>query len=203
MEGRVVRSVFALQAKALHGVQGAPDIPTWSKQFIDRVLHISHSQWIFRNYSLHDTSSGLLRRLERANLLDEIADLAETDVSEVPSEHRYLLEIDFSAMANATTERQSYWILAMKAPRKAGRRAGTLRGRRGRKALRSRGSKPRRQRKGPRRRPRNINRRSWDADAVDRQIAADHGIAEAPGSKRGRGRGDEILLPANKRRRPD
>ena len=47
MEGKVAKSVFALQAKALQGVHGAPGIRTWSKQFIDRVLHISYSQWIF------------------------------------------------------------------------------------------------------------------------------------------------------------
>ena len=47
MEEKVAKSVFALQAKALQGVHGAPGIRTWSKQFIDRVLHISHSQWIF------------------------------------------------------------------------------------------------------------------------------------------------------------
>ncbi len=32
----------------------------WTKQFISRLLHISHLQWIFRNISFHDTTCGYL-----------------------------------------------------------------------------------------------------------------------------------------------
>ena len=42
---------------------------------------------------------------------------------EVPEGSRYLLELDYSDLYNATFERQSYWVLAMKAARRAGRRA--------------------------------------------------------------------------------
>jgi hypothetical protein len=30
----------------------------WAKQFISKILHITHSQWIFRNFSLHDNRNG-------------------------------------------------------------------------------------------------------------------------------------------------
>jgi len=32
----------------------------WAKQFISKILHITHSQWIFRNFSLHDNRHGYL-----------------------------------------------------------------------------------------------------------------------------------------------
>jgi hypothetical protein len=34
----------------------------WAKQFISTVLHITHSQWIFRNFSLHDNRHGYLHK---------------------------------------------------------------------------------------------------------------------------------------------
>jgi hypothetical protein len=45
------------------------------------------------------------------------------DPSEVPEESKFLLEIDFWAIRVASTERQSYWVHAVRAAVKAGRRA--------------------------------------------------------------------------------
>ncbi len=32
----------------------------WAKQFISKILHITHSHWIFHNFSLHDKRIGCL-----------------------------------------------------------------------------------------------------------------------------------------------
>ncbi len=50
----------------------------------------------------------------------------------MPPECQYLLELDHSAMYKATYEEQAYWILAMKAARRAGRRAALSNRARGR-----------------------------------------------------------------------
>jgi hypothetical protein len=104
----------------------------WMKAFISHLLQISHAQWIFRNYTLHDKQRGYLRLRLRSTVLREIHELLETPPSEVPQESRYLLEIDHSAMYTASYEDQSYWVLAMKAARRAGRRATISRRARGR-----------------------------------------------------------------------
>ena len=85
------------------------------KAFISHLLQISHSQWIFRNYTLHDKQRGYLRLRLRSKVLREIHELLETPPSEVPPESQYLLEIDHSAMYTASYEDQAYWVLAMKA----------------------------------------------------------------------------------------
>jgi hypothetical protein len=97
----------------------------WMKAFISHLLQISHSQWIFRNYTLHDKQRGYLRLRLRKEVLRKIHELLETLPSEVPPECQYLLELDHSAMYKASYEEQAYWVLAMKAARRAGRRAET------------------------------------------------------------------------------
>ncbi len=55
----------------------------WMKNFISHLLQISHSQWIFRNYTLHDKRQGYLRLRLRKEVLREIHELLETPPSEV------------------------------------------------------------------------------------------------------------------------
>jgi hypothetical protein len=50
----------------------------------------------------------------------------------LPPECQYLLELDHSAMYKASYEEQAYWVLALKAARRAGRRAATSQRARGR-----------------------------------------------------------------------
>jgi hypothetical protein len=41
----------------------------WTKQFISKLLQLTHSQWIYRNISLHDKKQGYLQHKQSANLL--------------------------------------------------------------------------------------------------------------------------------------
>ena len=81
---------------------------------------MSHTQWIYRNVSLHDGRVGHLATARREEILAEIDRLASLDPADVPESSRYLLEIDFSTVGDMTLERQSYWMLAMRAAAAAG-----------------------------------------------------------------------------------
>ena len=87
------------------------------KAVISLLIQISHSQWIFRfrNYTLHDKQRGYLHLQRRSEVLREIHELLETNPSDVPPESQYLLELDHSALYNASYESQAYWVLALKA----------------------------------------------------------------------------------------
>jgi hypothetical protein len=50
----------------------------------------------------------------------------------IPAGSQYLLELDYSALYNASLERQLYWVLAMKADCRAGKQDAKLSKRRGR-----------------------------------------------------------------------
>jgi hypothetical protein len=72
----------------------------WMMVFISHLFQMSHSQWIFRNYTLHDKQWGYLRLHLHSDTLREINKLLETPPSEIPPQSQYLLELDYSSMYN-------------------------------------------------------------------------------------------------------
>ena len=122
MEGKLSKEIFRLQQHSLARSPSRLTIADWSKKLISQILHISHGQWVFRNVSLHDARTGYLRVKKRENVLAEVDRLSEVDPILLSESSRYLLEIDFSSLHRDTLEKQSYWVLAMKAAVRAGQR---------------------------------------------------------------------------------
>ena len=91
----------------------------WTKQLISRILQITHSQWIYRNISLHDKSNGYLRNKTAEELAEEIHRLAKLQPEDLPTESKFLLEIDSGKLIKEHVETQAYWVIAVKAARKA------------------------------------------------------------------------------------
>jgi hypothetical protein len=87
----------------------------WTKQFISKILHVTHSQWIFRNISLHDKTNGYLHKKTSDEIALELKSLAGTAPDDVPAESNFLLEINFSNLTKSHIESQKYWILAVNA----------------------------------------------------------------------------------------
>ena len=106
----------------------------WTKTLITKLLHISHSQWIYRNFALHDRLCGYLHNKSLEDIRGTIDELAETSPEDVPEESRFLLEINFGNLTKSHIESQQYWIIATQAAitagqrsRAAGRRASRIR----------------------------------------------------------------------------
>ncbi len=93
----------------------------WMKHFIGKLLQISHLQWLYRNLTLHDKKRGYLRLQRRKEILKEVDHLLDMNTDDIPKESQYLLELDFTPLYSASFEKQSYWVLSMKAARRAGR----------------------------------------------------------------------------------
>jgi hypothetical protein len=130
MEGKISMQFEIIQRRHLLTSPSLLTATDWTKQLISKLLHLTHGQWIYRNISRHHTKLGLLKDMERRQLLIEIDRLMSVDPSEVPEESKFLLEIDFRAIRTASTERQSYWVHAVRAAIKAGRRAAKFQHRR-------------------------------------------------------------------------
>jgi hypothetical protein len=104
----------------------------WMKAFVLHLIQISHSQWIFRNFTLHGKQRGYLSLLKRATVLKEVDWLLDMAPEDIPAGSQYyVLELDYSALYIASLERQSYWVLAMKAACRAGKQDAKLSKRRG------------------------------------------------------------------------
>ena len=63
------------------------------KGFISHLAQLSHSQWIFCNFTLHDKQRGYLRIQRHKQVLREVNQLLDTPQDELPQDGQYLLEI--------------------------------------------------------------------------------------------------------------
>ena len=141
MEGRISKEFFEIQGIYLvlgcHKLNGEQ----WVKQFIGKILHITHSQWIFRNFTLHDKQKGWLRRKDMKDIMGKIENLWETDVDDIPEDSRFLLEMDYDRLMQSDIHNKTYWVVATEAAIVAGkRRAGQgirKRTQRGKRTLKS------------------------------------------------------------------
>ena len=119
MEGRVCLKIADIQQSHLSSSDSLLNTDMWMRTFISKLLHITHSQWILRNFMLHDTVAGYLRLKDRIELISKIAELSTTNPSDLPEESRFLLEIDTNRLAAGDLDGQDYWVHAMEAAIKA------------------------------------------------------------------------------------
>jgi hypothetical protein len=80
----------------------------WTKKFISKLLQITHSQWTFRNISLHDKTHGYTRNKKGEEIIQQINVLLEVAPEEVPKDSQFLLEINFSKLSKTHLETQTY-----------------------------------------------------------------------------------------------
>ncbi len=119
MEGHISTHFYAIQSFHLAMSSSYLNGEDWTKQFISRILHIMHSQWIFRNVSLHDRMHGYLRNQKAKEILHQINVLSDLAPEEIPEASGFLLEIYFSKLSKSHLKTQKYWMLAVDAALKA------------------------------------------------------------------------------------
>ena len=72
LEGKITKHFQAVQARFLPRCSTMLNASDWSRWFIDQLIHITHSQWIYRNISKHHPTHGQLERLDWISLLRHI-----------------------------------------------------------------------------------------------------------------------------------
>jgi hypothetical protein len=90
---------------------------------ISKLLHITHSQWIYRNFTLHGKLCGYLHNTTLEGIRLTIEELAETSPDDIPEESKFLLEINFGKLTKSHIENQQYWIIALQVAIAAGRQS--------------------------------------------------------------------------------
>ena len=79
---------------------------SWVRTFISKLLHITHSQWIFRNFMLHEKAHGLLRLQERQAILLQVEALSLSEKMTSQKKVNFSLN-SISADSNKLTMRHS------------------------------------------------------------------------------------------------
>ena len=83
MEGWISRHCFDNQNEYLILGNHRMNSGQWIKQFISKILHITHSQWIFGNFTLRDIQKGWSRRKELHKVMEKIDQLRETNIDDI------------------------------------------------------------------------------------------------------------------------
>jgi hypothetical protein len=91
----------------------------WTKQFISKLLQITHSQWIYHNVLLQDRCQGYLHTKSAEEIMREIESLSSLAPKDAPEASRFLLEINFTELSKFHIETQKYWTLAVTTARTA------------------------------------------------------------------------------------
>ena len=79
MEGRISRQFLHVQFCHLIHARSRITAEAWTQTFISKILHITHSQWIFRNFMIHGKTHGLLRLKEQQAVIIHIEELMLSD----------------------------------------------------------------------------------------------------------------------------
>ncbi len=113
-EGYISAHFYEIQSFHLTMSSSFLNREDWTKQFISKLLQITHSQWIYWNVSLHDRRQGYLHT-KSAEIMREIESLSSLAPEDVPKVSRFLLKIDFTELSKFHIETQKYWTLAVNA----------------------------------------------------------------------------------------
>ena len=190
-ERGVYNALFIAQEQHLCEDEGKMIMKGWTKGFITKLLNGTHGQWINKNSSLYQREEGYTEEQFRAKSLKELVALVDTATDDVPADSRFLLEIGGDKILHYYQEKQSYWIMAVKAARKAGRRVV------GRKARQGKGDWATENR---RKWMEKVNEQHHLGTRESRKEAEGWGLEEIPRKSRRKGRAGEAALVSNKSR---
>ena len=113
MEGCISTHIYFIQHYHLTLSGSYLNGSNWTKSLISKLLHITHSQRIFQNFTLHDKLCGYLHKRKIEDIRLTIEELAETPLEEIPKESKFLLEIIFGKLTSSHIKTQQYWIIAL------------------------------------------------------------------------------------------
>jgi hypothetical protein len=119
LERMILKEMTGIQQQyyALSGSRMSPE--KWSSGLITRLLKITHGQWVYWNFIVHDSVLGTIATVKKEELLREIERQQELGDAGLLEEDKYLAEVNLEGLETTSGERQHYWLLAIKTTRKA------------------------------------------------------------------------------------
>jgi hypothetical protein len=117
LEGMISTEITTIQRQYMTVNGSRISLDKWCTGLITRLLEITHGQWLYRNYIVHDPVSGTLATAKKEELLAEIERQRELSDTGLLEEDKYLAEVNLEDMATSSGERQHYWLLAIQTAR--------------------------------------------------------------------------------------
>ena len=127
LEGRVSAQWIAYAKYWLTQTSNPMSPEGWTRRLMDRLLRITHQQWIYRNYKVHFRGRGGLTLKEHDEIFDKMGELMYTDPDELLPQHQHLLLVDKGELSEGTLSEQRVWIAKVDAARQAKEKVGRTR----------------------------------------------------------------------------
>ena len=123
VEGRIASYWLQVMKPILTDSHLFLNVERWARQFMTRLLGITHKQWIFRNSKKHFRRLDGLTEAEHEEIFRKLERYSWWDPGDLLPKHRHLLEVDFEALAEGTAVERQFWIVSMESAVKAATRA--------------------------------------------------------------------------------
>ena len=94
------------QYYALNGIQMS--LEKWSSGLITRLLEITHGQWIYQNFIVHDPVLGIIATAKKEELLLAIGCQRNLGDAGLLEEDKYLAEVNLEGLETTLGEPQHY-----------------------------------------------------------------------------------------------
>ena len=117
LEGMISTEITSIQQQYIAVNGSRISLDKWCSGLITRLLEITHGQWLYRNYIVHDPVSGTIATARKEELLVEIERQQEQGNAGLLEEDKYLAEVNLEEMSTSSGERQHYWLLAIQTAR--------------------------------------------------------------------------------------
>ena len=114
----ISKEIIELQRHHMIVTGSRRSVEKWGAGLVTRLLEITHGQWIYRNFVVHDHVSGTLATASKEQLMVEIEEQQELGDDGLLEEDKYLAEVNLDSLESTSGERQTYWLLAMRTARK-------------------------------------------------------------------------------------
>ena len=115
VEGRIPSMFVRHQRTYLAHTETRMTAKRWARGLIQKLLQMTHKQWLLRNARVHIKRKGDLTEEEHDKLLKRIEKMMWIDPENLLSEDRHLLEEDFDALGEASALDQQLWVAEMEA----------------------------------------------------------------------------------------
>ncbi len=110
---RIVQETYTL-------VEGSNITPEeWTSRLIIKLMEITHGQWLYCCVQVHDSISDTKTTAHKEALQQEIEAELEMGMEKLLDKDQYLCEFNLEDLENTLGERQEYWLIAIRAARKA------------------------------------------------------------------------------------
>ena len=119
LEGKVSNALLQMQQEHLVQTRSLLSIDSWTRGFLDKLLSLTHTQWICRNLTKHHRTKGTKALASREEILKEIEHQLCLGSDGLSHDARCLLEIPAEELYGKPTSELQYWLNAAVASRQA------------------------------------------------------------------------------------